>query len=250
MHNYLEDPVPDDPIQRVHAFARDLAYGVSAALCSAEIGVDRIGGGQTEWRDTEGGQYLSFLDEKWRDHFPYPSLLIAFEYFAPVPNPGGSTELYRLTSKAFALLEQPAPASIFISYRRSDSSALALLLLARFKMRGQEPFLDMNIAPGDDWEDRIRSEVMTRENFICLLGPTTLESEYVRQEIAWAQQAKARIIPIWHNGFSDGQLAAFQTRFPALGDFYNKQAIRIEQENALAYEGAIIQLLNRFGMMA
>ncbi len=247
MHNPLEDPVPDDPIQRVHAFARDLAYGVSVGFCSAEIGIEHYAGGLAEWHDTEGGQYLSFLDEKWQNHFPYPSLLIAFEYFAPVPNPGGSTELYRLTSKAFALLEQPAPTAIFISYRRSDSSALALLLLARFRMRGQDPFLDMNIEPGNDWRAQLENEVKARENFICLIGPTTLESEYVRQEIGWAMEAHARIIPIWHNGFNDAQLAEFQARFP--GEFYNKQAIRVEQENALAYEGAIIQLLNRFGMM-
>ncbi len=38
-------------------------------------------------------------------------------------------------------------------------------------------------------------------------------------------------------------------RASRVGEFYNKQAIRVEQENALAYEGAIIQLLNRFGMM-
>jgi hypothetical protein len=103
--------------------------------------------------------------------------------------------------QSFALLDQPAPASIFISYRRRDSSELALLILARFKMLGQEPFLDMSIEPGDDWETRLRREVAGRDYFVSLVGPTTLESEYVRQEILWALDAGKQIIPIWHRGW-------------------------------------------------
>jgi hypothetical protein len=139
--------------------------------------------------------------------------------------------------------------SVFISYHRRESSALALLVLARFKMLGLEPFLDMNIEPGDDWAARLEIEVKSREYFVCLLGPGTLESPYVRQEIRWALEAGARVIPIWHGGFSDARLAGFRAQYPQLGAFYDKQAIRIEQEHTAAYEIAIIQLLNRFGMM-
>jgi hypothetical protein len=249
MFNPLEEPLPESPIQRVRAFARDLAYGVSAGLCSAEFGVTRFGGGEIGWWDTEGKGDLSFLETKWQVPFPFPSLMIAFGYFESLPNPNGNMELYRLTEKAFALLEQPTETSAFISYHRRESSAFALLVLARFRMLGLQPFLDMNLEPGDDWAARLEHEVKGREYLVCLIGPHTLESAYVRQEILWALEAHAQIIPIWHNGFSDAQLAAFKEQYPELGVFYDKQAIRVEQENAVAYEGGIIQLLNRFGMM-
>lgn len=250
MHNPLEDPRPDDPIRSVHAFARDLAYGVSVGLSSTEFGIVRFGSGASAWYSTEGGGDLIFLEAKWQDKFPYPSLLVSFEYLEPLGTYAeGGTELYRLTAKAFALLEQPHPASIFISYRRGESSAFALLLLARFRSMGQEPFLDLNIEPGSEWHAQLEQEVKSREYFICLIGPSTLESEYVREEIAWALAAKARIIPIWHNGFGDAALTEMQARYADLAGFFGKQAIKVEQENPVTYEGAITQLLNRFGMM-
>jgi hypothetical protein len=248
-YNPLDDPIPDDPIQRVQAFARDLAYGASMGRCSTEIGISYFGSGLKEWHDTEGRQDLAFLDDKWADHYPYQSLLVSFGYFQALGTLEGGTELYRLTEKAFALLEQPAPTAIFISYRRRESTALALLLLARFKMIGLSPFLDMNIEPGNDWHAQLENEIKTREHFVCLVGPATLESEYVRQEIRWAVLSQKRIIPIWHNGFNDDTLIALQARYPDLAVFFERQAIRIEQENPIAYESAIIQLLNRFGMI-
>jgi hypothetical protein len=250
MHNPLEDPRPDDPILSLHAFARDLAYGVSVGLSSTEFGIIRFGSGQIAWYSTEGGGDLEFLEAKWQDKFPYPSLMVSFDYFEPLgKTTEGGTELYRLTSKAFALLEQPHPASIFISYRRGESSALALLLLARFRAMGQEPFLDLNIEPGNEWHAQLEQEVKNREYFVILIGPTTLDSEYVREEIAWALESKTRIIPIWHNRFGDATLTEMQARYANLASFFGKQAIKVEQENPVAYEGAITQLLNRFGMM-
>ena len=248
MRNPLEDPVPEDRVQRVRAFARDLAYGVAMGLCSPEIGVMRYGGGQKDLYDPEG-EGIGFLWEKWQDDtMPFLSLLVAFGYFENLGTLTGNAELYRLTEKTFALLEQPAPTSILISYRRGESSAFALLVLSRFKALGLEPFLDMNIEPGDEWHARIQHEVTSREHFVSLIGPTTLESKYVRQEILWALDAGAQIIPIWHNGFDDARLAGFQAQYSELGAYFEKQAIRVEQENAVAYVAAIIQLLNRFGV--
>ncbi len=243
MYNPLKDPIPADPVQRVHALARDLAYGVVMNLWGAELETR----GNTERDRFPDGAVFDELRAKWGYDATALNKLIAFGY-AAFHYEGPLSRQYILTPKAFDLLSQPAPTSVFISYRRGESSAFALLVLARFKALGLEPFLDMDIAPGDEWHDRLHREVTTREHCVCLIGPTTLESEFVRAEILWALESGAQILPIWHNGFDDALLAEFQARFPELGEFYEKQAIRVEQENVVAYEGALIQLLNRFGV--
>lgn len=105
----------------------------------------------------------------------------------------------------------------------------------------------MSIQPGDDWHAQLEKEVMSREYFISLVGPTTLESAYVRKEINWAIESKVQMIPVWHNGFGESKLVKLQKLYPELKPFFSKNAILVEQENPVAYEAAIIQLFNRFG---
>jgi hypothetical protein len=249
MHNPLEDPVPDDPIQRVHAFARDLAYGAITDLWSSRLKLSTKSSSFADyefeqWANARNEKLLFEVARKWESHFPSSTLLVSLGYLTQTDR-----EHYHITDKAFTLLEQPAPASVFISYRRQESSAFALLLLARFKAHGLEPFLDMNIEPGEDWHAELEQQVVTCEHLIALLGPATLTSAYVREEIVWAMNTRARIIPVWHNGFDEAQLAQYQAQYPALAAFFGKQAIKVEQENPAAYETAIIQILNRFGIM-
>ncbi len=245
MYNPLEDPIPDDPIQRVHALARDLAYGVVKGFWSAEILVTFSRGGEI-WRVLPHNESVS-LSEKWEAQYPFVSIFVSFGYLQ-ISRVDEFSKRYLLTPKTFELLERPTPTSIFVSYSRSESSAFALLLLARFKELGLEPFLDMSIEPGDDWHAHLYDQVVERENFVILIGPSTLESRWVRQEIKWALESGAQIIPIWHNRFDDARLSDIQKQYPDLGEFYKKQAIKVENENAVAYEGAITQLLNRFGV--
>ncbi len=240
MHNFLEDPVPDDPIQRVHAFARDLAYGAVMGLWSSRLRV-RIDSNLKEiWYDTIRRKELELLYQKWGSKLPSWSLTLSFEYMYL------DDKVHVLTPKALALLEQPAPASIFISYSRRESSAFALLILARFKAIDLEPFLDIRgILPGDDWHAELEQEVRQRENFICLIGLHTLESPYVRKEIEWALDAGVRTIPIWHNGFRYDESI---NPDPELENFLKRHAIVVEKEDAKAYQSAIDELLNYFGV--
>jgi len=108
-----------------------------------------------------------------------------------------------LTSSAFELTRADATITIFVSYRRAESSLLALYLQSRFKIAGGEAFVDVNnLDLGDDWHPALEEKVKESAYFICLVGPTTLESQYVRQEIKWAIEANVRIIPVFHNGFN------------------------------------------------
>jgi hypothetical protein len=246
MNNPLQEPVPEGTLQRVRAVTVDLAYGASEGFWAPEYSISRSSSGET-WFIHDSGSSTNDWQRKWGESLPPANLLVSFGY-SEIIRSGQFDDTYLLTEKAFSLLEQPIPTSIFISYRRQESSAFALLVLARLKALGLEPFLDVNIEPGDEWHPELEAEVNRRENFICLVGPKTLESEYVRREITWALAANARIIPIWHNGFDGTKVADIRKHYPGLGPFLDMQAIKVEREDTDAYQSVITRLLNRFGV--
>jgi hypothetical protein len=107
-----------------------------------------------------------------------------------------------ITSKSLLLTDSSPSNKIFISYRRNESCLLALYLQSRLKIAGGEAFVDVNnLTLGDDWHPALENKVKTSAYFICLVGPETLDSKYVRQEIDWAIKRNVKIIPVFHNGF-------------------------------------------------
>jgi hypothetical protein len=235
---------PQDSLQRVVKLARDLAQGALEGKWTSIILVTTMRGIE-EWI-TEGNyehdQSLETYLAAWDEKFPAAKLLMALGYFAILKDKGDGSVDYVLTQKAFDLLNQPAaPPSVFISYRRNESSAFGLLLVARLKLVGVEnPFIDMNIDPGAEWHAHLKQTIQRSKFFICLLGPHTLESEYVRKEIEWALDTQGlTIIPVWHNGFKRGD------DYP-LG-LETKNAIRVKEESAEEYNIAVIRLLNILG---
>lgn len=248
MDDPLKTPIPESQLTRAQAYARDLAYGVAMGYWSADFLVSPRSGSGDEWSLSGKPEFLDQLTEKWGQAIPSATLLLLFGYIQLFERKQYS-DLYLLTPKSFELLEHRPDASIFISYKRAESSAFALLILARLKTAlGSEPFLDMSIEPGDDWEDRLRDEIDRCDSFIAVVGPKTLESNQVRQEIEWAIQGEKTVIPIWHNNYSQALNQEFQEKYPELGRFFVKNAILVEKENPVGYEGALIQLLNRFGV--
>ncbi|MDX2139868.1 MAG: toll/interleukin-1 receptor domain-containing protein [Chloroflexota bacterium] len=155
---------------------------------------------------------------------------------------------YHIQKAAFDLLEETEPANIFISYRRKDSSAFALLVLARLKAAGLEPFLDLALVPGEDWRAGLRERIQRYDYFIALLGPETLTSSVVIEEIQWALEYKLTIIPIWHSGFNSESPLWVSLPANLREALQMRHTIRVLEENPLAYNNALVELLNRFGV--
>ncbi len=257
LQSLIDLPIPNDRILQVHAFAYDLAFGAIQGYWSPLFEIS-----EGEFIDSKeaskGSDFYKYIWKKWQarsedDEFgiieydvllhPEVQLMISFGYLEEVDNV--YKYLCRLTDKAISLLGKTPPASIFISYNRRQSSAFALLLLSLLKKEGLEAFLDIrSIAPGDDWHGLIEGEVKKRENFIVLLNRTTLKSKYVRQEIRWAIEkgSSKRIIPIFHGGLKPKNFKDDEFQ-----ELLAKNAIVVEQETAIAYESALLQLLNYFG---
>jgi len=229
-----ERPLPKGKLARAKTLARELAEGVIEEFWDSALILDK--NRQLEPLSDYGRSYHS---KRWRCNSVKSNVLRALKYV------DGS---YHLSEKAFNLLDEAEPATIFISYSRDDSSAFALLVLSRLKQHGLEAFLDMALQPGEDWHAGLKERIQQYDYFVVLLGKETLKSEYVRKEILWALEANLIILPIWHNGFEYNR-ADWPDLEPEIDEVLrNRHTIRVIEENALAYDGALTELLNRFGV--
>lgn len=196
-------------------------------------------------------------DEDGDDTYNFIQIMVSLGYCRRIKerfyHDHGNVTYYGLTEKAFRLLTKPSkPPNIFISYRRQDSSLLALLIQSRLMAQEADVFLDItNIDLGDEWHPRLHQKVSDTRYFICLIAPETIsESKYVRQEIIWALEAQSEIIPIYHSGFSgtEAEIKIIQSTYPELQRFLNKNALIIRDINDPSeINSKIDQLLNTLG---
>jgi hypothetical protein len=238
MENPIELSVPENIIQRVHAFARDLAYGAAQGWWHTRITWQAL---STPNINTFGKAYQDHLGKKWGEERPSEFLLLSFGYFQELTNSTAGLSVYLLTDKAFALLETPAtPPNVFISYSRKDSTAFALLIEARLKLAGNpNPYIDKNLVAGEEWNTQLQERIRAARYFVVVIGANTLASPYVRQELDWAAQFGCTIISIWHDG------AKIDANTPEI--LQTRHALKVSEESALGYEMAVNQLLNSLG---
>jgi TIR domain-containing protein/WD40 domain-containing protein len=86
---------------------------------------------------------------------------------------------------------------IFISYARSDSSALAEELVAGLELAGFRPFLDRHdIAAAEDWEARLGALILGADTVVFILSPAAVRSERCAWEVERAAELGKRLIPV------------------------------------------------------
>ena len=86
---------------------------------------------------------------------------------------------------------------IFISYARSDSSALAEELVAGLELAGFRPFLDRHdIAAAEDWEARLGALILGADTVVFILSPAAVKSERCAWEVERAAELGKRLIPV------------------------------------------------------
>lgn len=261
MDNPLEQSAPIDPVERVHTFARDLAYGATQGKWGTKFQVNFMRG--EEWYSLtylqgvdSDANFIPYLENKWGNAHPTSDLMESYGYVTLAQLFESGNKSYLLTAKAFALLEKPTtPPSVFISYARRTSSALALLIEARLKLedRNLRAFIDKDIPLGDEWRDVLEERITASQYFVCLLTMDTLTSKPIAEEIDIALRTPTcKIIPICHNGYR------FSNPFPAeLGEralsasmidtLATKNALVVDTESAASYEDKVNRLLSRLG---
>jgi TIR domain/WD domain, G-beta repeat len=86
---------------------------------------------------------------------------------------------------------------IFISYARSDSSALAEELAAGLEVAGFESYLDRHdIAAAEDWEARLGGLIQSADTVVFILSPAAVKSERCAWEVERAAELGKRVIPV------------------------------------------------------
>jgi hypothetical protein len=259
-------PIPNNSIAKIRTFAKELAEGATLGFWSSiipiheayskndiidyeislkvylSIEIPTIFTEKYRLEPIQLERILRYYDFKWSST-PVSFDLLRSNNFISINNGG-----MEITAEAFALLSDSDPSTIFISYKRSESSAFALLVLARLKEFNLEPFIDMSLIAGEDWHEGLESRIKERDYFIVLLGTNTLESTVTVKEISWAIKYGKTIIPVWHNHFefkSDEWSDIPEDVAMAIG---RKHAIKVFDESALGYNTAIVELLNQFGI--
>ena len=231
--------LPQHVMARVRLLARELAEGAAAGVWGVEINT---------FRGAPNDQGVhEYFSRRWADAPPHLGILVSNGYLAFDPIAGSAQGTLTVTKAAFDLIEEAEPANIFISYKRSESSAFALLVLARLKATGLEPFLDLALLPGDDWEKGLKERIQKYQYLIAILGKETMKSDVCIKEISWAIEAGLAIIPIWHNGFTY-KSGEWDVSLKVDAALSKTHTIRVIEESALGYNNAIVELLNRFGV--
>ncbi len=227
--------LPHNPMARIRTLAKELAEGSSENFWRTTLFADRS-------KISDSNTIHQYLAQRWIDDYPDELLLVQNGYF------NRQTAAFEITKTAFDLINEAEPTTIFISYKRSESSAFALLILKSFKAEGLEAFLDLALEAGEDWHAGLKERIQGYDYFVLLLGPETLSSDVVKEEIGWALEAGLSIIPVWHNGFKY-QSDQWQQLSPEIDHkLSNTHAIEVKEESALGYDTAITELLNRFGV--
>lgn len=244
--------LPANPMAQIQTLARELAEGAANRLWPITFdGLAIFNEGRLANRPQE--QLIRrYLDARWQlDNESLGqlfNLLIANGYLTYAREPERFVLDYTISKEAFDLLHTAQAAQIFISYKRTESSAFALLVANVLRNAGLEPFVDIQLKVGDAWRAELKYSVETADYLILLLGKETLKSEVTLEEITWAIDAGTIVIPIWHNQFAFN--AAEWAMIPATiqQTLNDAHAIRVTEENPLAYNTALTELLNRFGV--
>jgi hypothetical protein len=226
--------IPKHPMGRIRTLARELAEGAYAGCWPLEIYAFRGEVGEVG--------VTQYLDGRWGNENPSFALLAVMKYLE-----WNGSNSYVITKNAFDLMSEAPPADVFISYRRNESSAFALLVLARLKAAGLNPFLDMSLVPGEEWQRGLKRRIQSNDYVVVLIGPDTLNSGEVITELLWAVEAGVTIIPIWHGGFVF-KSGAYKLPADINRVLQTTHTIRVLEESAVGYNNALVELLNRFGV--
>ncbi|MEO8608613.1 MAG: TIR domain-containing protein [Chloroflexota bacterium] len=131
------------------------------------------------------------------------------------------------------------PPLVFISYRRGTSWGQARSIEQSLRQRGADVFIDVDDINEGKFAETIQKAITDCDFFLPVLAPGTLESEWVRREIAYAIQLKKTIVPLLIDGFT-----LDEAHVPLeIAEIASHNAIRVLPE---FYEEAMDRLAKRF----
>lgn len=114
----------------------------------------------------------------------------------------------RATYRGLAWETRCVKSKLFISYRRAPSEAYALLLSEKLSPYGMSVFVDtLTVEGAEPFPARLEQAIDECDLFVCLLAPSTLDSDWVRREIQKADELHKPMIPIFQPDFVPPDMA-------------------------------------------
>lgn len=236
-------PIPSGDVGRIKLLAKELALGVHQNLWSRRLSLnDQI---------LENDLH-EFLENRWNEHKDFSRILEPLRGHGYVERDSDSSNgrYFRLSRMAFDLLLQAEPYNVFVSYKHSESSALALLLVTIMNSYGLNAYCDMALKPGEHWHPELRQRIEECKFFVVLVGKQTHRSGPTVREIQHAYNNDRTIIPIWHNKYRHkSEKWVFEEYPDVVSVIHRTHAVIVRNESAGGYNAAITELLaNRFGI--
>jgi hypothetical protein len=90
---------------------------------------------------------------------------------------------------------------IFISYQRRTGWTMARTLRDRLATAGADVFIDVVSLNEGRFATVIEKAIIERDHFVVVLAPGTLDSEWVRREVATAIRHQKNVVPVLIDGF-------------------------------------------------
>ena len=95
-------------------------------------------------------------------------------------------------------------ADVFISYQRSRSADIAYIIRDRLEDEGIDAFMDIKgLSAAGQFPPQLGRAIAEAKVFLCLLGPDTLASAWVRKENDQACNLGLTLIPVFHQEFTE-----------------------------------------------
>ena len=114
----------------------------------------------------------------------------------------------RASQKPIALQEEFIEAStsqtgqqnieVFVSYSRTDGD-FARKVNEQLQLNGKTTWFDQeSIAEGSDFQKEIEKGIETSDNFLFIISPEAVQSEYCANEVAYASQLNKRFVTVFY----------------------------------------------------
>lgn len=241
--------MPSNPMAQVQTLARELAEGAVLGLWPTSFDSFGIYNEGRRENDEVAQAIYAYMLARWDGPDNAPDLTILERNgFLSLDKTERFAVWFSLLKPAFDLLSTAEAATIFISYKRSESSSLALLIDYVLRDAGLNPYVDMQLQAGGDWRLQLRDKIQQADYLVLLLAPTSLQSTVILEEAQWAIDSGTTIIPVWHRDFRFSA-SDWPDLNPTLSDtFAHTHTLRVTEENPLAYQSMLSELLNRFGI--
>lgn len=111
------------------------------------------------------------------------------------------------SSSPSELIKDSSFIDAFICYGKQESQRLAINITNRLSDSGFDVFIDLNEIPIIiENEDYIYLKILRADNFIYIISPNSVRSEYCKKELEFAIKFNKRIIPVMHHELGNEQL--------------------------------------------